>query len=52
MGSRITISISRNTYKRLTEGRMYGETMDGIINSLLDNEGKITKSAQKQGGTK
>ena len=52
MTDRITISISRTTYKRLTDNRKYGETMDGIINSLLDDTLKITKSSQLTGGKK
>lgn len=55
VGSRITISISRVTHKRLVEGAKYGESMDTIINSLLDKVDvvdKITKSQQNTGGKK
>ena len=49
MASRITVSISRVTHKRLVEGAKYGESIDSIINRLLDN---VTSSQQKQGGKK
>ena len=52
MGSRITVSISRKTHARLTVDAKYGESIDTIINKLLDNAHNVTKSAQKQGGTK